>query len=88
MKAYVATKPYRPSNGTEGVMFMAEQCETCARDSEDGCPIHLASVANLPTEPEYPAEWVVDADDKMEVGPPFTARCTARIVPVPEGVKS
>jgi hypothetical protein len=52
-------RPYRPSNGTEGDIFMAEWCEKCAwADYEgDGCMIQLRALAYRIDEPEYPAEW-------------------------------
>ena len=70
------TRPYRPSNGCEGLDFQEEFCFRCAKDAkyretldgEDGCPI-LASTLFLPlSDPRYPKEWVQD-----EAGP----RCTA-----------
>lgn len=52
-------RPYRPSNGTEGDIFMAAWCEHCAlADHEDGgCMIQLRALAHKIDEPEYPAEW-------------------------------
>mgnify|MGYP004224667425 CR=1 FL=1 len=52
-------RPYRPSNGTEGDIFMAQWCDKCAlSDYEgDGCMIQLRALAHRVDEPEYPAEW-------------------------------
>jgi len=70
------TKPYRPSNGTEGDYFMADFCNKCAReaayrrdpDANDCCDILVMTFAVGIDDPAYPKEWVTD--DK---GP----RCTA-----------
>jgi hypothetical protein len=70
------TKLYRPSNGTEGMMFMAEFCERCERerlwrkdqDKYDGCQIAANSLVFNIGEDGYPAEWIEDDE-----GP----RCTA-----------
>lgn len=54
-------RPYRPSNGTEGDMFMAAWCERCAMmdhdDPEETCMIQLRALAHSIDDPEYPAEW-------------------------------
>jgi hypothetical protein len=69
-------KSYRPSNGCEGLDFMAEFCDRCKRDAEyrrtrdgeKGCPIAAAALAFVVDDPRYPKEWITDA-----AGP----RCTA-----------
>lgn len=72
-------RPYRPSNGTEGEIFMDGWCLWCERDRAfredvgDSCPIAAATMAHDTGDPGYPAEWITD-----EKGP----RCTAF---VPEG---
>ncbi len=62
------TKPYRPSNGTEGMWFMSQFCERChydqkyqrTQDGKYGCKIiMLTHVYNI-DDPEYPKEWVQD----------------------------
>ncbi len=74
---------YRPSNGTEAIDFMAAWCDQCIHDAAfrdddgDSCPIVAASVAFLRNDPNYPVEWVKDAD-----GP----HCTAFDPVVPGGV--
>ena len=54
-------RPYRPSNGTEGDIFMAEWCEKCALanydDPDRACMIQLRALAHGIDEPEYPGEW-------------------------------
>ena len=66
---------YRPSNGTEGMIFFEGWCDRCARDlafqrwsaeSEGkgrgprGCPIIAASLIHDKDEPGYPKEWCFD----------------------------
>lgn len=71
----VAGTPYRPSNGTDGMIFFAAWCERCERDrffqedDGDSCPILLATVCYELDDPKYPPEWVHD-----EQGRPM---CTA-----------
>jgi hypothetical protein len=79
---YGETKPYRPSNGTEGMEFDARFCDRCKRDAkyrrtqngEDGCPIVAAAHCYELDDPKYPKEWV-----QNKYGDPYgrTARCTA-----------
>lgn len=57
-----AGKPYRPSNGTEGEMFQCHFCYQCKHD--DHCHIALNAMCYRIDEPEYPKEWVFDADGR------------------------
>lgn len=54
-------RPYRPSNGTEGEIFVAEWCANCELanfdDPENCCTINLRAMMHRITDPEYPAEW-------------------------------
>lgn len=54
-------RPYRPSNGTQGDIFMAEWCENCALakfdDPDRACDINLRAMAHDIGEKAYPAEW-------------------------------
>lgn len=58
-------KPYQPSNGFEGEMFMHRWCRDCKADaafradpdSADGCPIIADTMVYSPGDPDYPAEW-------------------------------
>lgn len=58
-------KPYRPSNGAEGEMFMSAFCAHCVHDAAhranphgaDGCPIIPNSMAYDISDPNYPPEW-------------------------------
>jgi hypothetical protein len=56
-----AGKPYRPSNGTEGMMFMEYFCDRCIYNSEEeGCEIIMRTMMHDVSEPEYPSEWLHD----------------------------
>ena len=50
-------KPYKPSNGTEGDLFIGVMCFGCARDTEEGCSIVLHMMAG-----EQRKEWVIGDD--------------------------
>lgn len=66
---------YRPSNRTEGEIFMSDWCVMCERDRAhregdgDSCPIAAATMAFDVDDPEYPKEWRRDG--------PQGPRCTA-----------
>jgi hypothetical protein len=70
------TKPYRPSNGFEGMDFQKRFCFRCEKDrlyrktddGKDGCQILSLTYLFDKHDPRYPKEWVED-----ERG----ARCTA-----------
>lgn len=64
-----AGEKYRPSNGTEGEMFMERWCYDCKKDENHDCPI-LGSTFFLDVEdPGYPTEW--------QYGPDGQPKCTA-----------
>jgi hypothetical protein len=74
------SRPYQPSNGSEGEGFHAAFCDHCARDAAFrdtgyegdpalGCQILADSFCYAVTDPGYPKEWITDE----EKGP----RCTA-----------
>lgn len=81
-------RPYRPSNATEGDVFMAEWCERCALfrpdDPDKTCSINLRALAHSVTEPEYPGEWQY-SNGGVPVCTAFTAdepaepRCTETV---------
>ena len=51
-------KLYRPSNGTEGDLFMARWCRLCKKDHPtEGCEILMRSMLHWKDEPGYPTEW-------------------------------
>ena len=87
MKRYVLTRPYRPSNGTEGDYFEERFCGRCERDRKwresegktEGCEIHVMMLAYDERNTACPEEWVEDVDDTSSYAPPKTARCTAFI---------
>lgn len=70
------TKLYRPSNGTEGMHFIATYCENCIHEKwshtqkkgDLQCEILSATMLYDLKDPEYPKEWI------EEEGIP---RCTA-----------
>lgn len=65
---------YRPSNGTEGMIFMEDFCCQCIHErwmhhpdttGDDGkCPIVSATMAYDTSDKEYPKEWTYDAAGK------------------------
>jgi hypothetical protein len=62
-------EPYRPSNGTDGDIFMAAFCDRCRkRDLFGGCSILARALGLQIDDPRYPPEWV-----KTEAGPMCTA---------------
>lgn len=58
---------YRPTNASEGDVFMGVWCARCERDrghrenpeTSDGCPILIATLGYSINHPDYPAAWVV-----------------------------
>ena len=60
-------KCYRPSNGSEGEMFMEMWCGHCTKDEEWGgkkgttCDIIAATMCFDTDDADYPAEWTYDA---------------------------
>jgi hypothetical protein len=65
------TRPYRPSNGTEGESFMDAYCAHCKHETEDKpCHILGASLAFQIGHPSYPKEWIEEDDGSKP-------RCTA-----------
>jgi len=76
-------KPYRPSNGTEGEIFIARWCGTCEHERErrenpdaDGCEIVTWTMALAITDARYPQEWQHGTN-----GPRCTAYCEDGTVP-------
>lgn len=56
--------PYRPSNGTEGDIFMSQYCYQCLHEHPDPdvktkCDIMTSSMVFGIDEPGYPKEWVI-----------------------------
>lgn len=69
------TRPYQPSNGTEGDIFMGKFCSNCSkhpisRDAKNQCMILLKSFAYSISDKDYPKQWVQDNNG---------ARCTSFI---------
>ena len=60
-----AGKKWRPSNGTEGQIFMEEYCYNCIHDDPDNrvyCNIIAESMAYETDDPQYPKEWQIGKD--------------------------
>lgn len=60
---------YYPSNGTEGMHFTSQFCDHCIHDNPDPdkkpkCDILTAAMCFYPTDPEYPREWIEDANGR------------------------
>ena len=63
-----AGKPYRPSNGTEGMMFTERFCERCKHyetgnrtgNTDYACMIHTLTLMHDPGDEKYPVEWTHD----------------------------
>lgn len=59
-------KPYRPSNGSEGMWFIAEYCEQCIHErfmhtqdhSDKKCDILNRSMLCDLNDDDYPEEWI------------------------------
>jgi len=65
------SNPYRPSNGSEGMDFLARWCDRCAKDAGGKvCDIIAETMARDVDDKNYPKEWVYEA-------PAGEGRCTA-----------
>lgn len=82
----MTTEPYRPSNGTEGDIFMSQFCSKCAREdfndpdeAEGGvsCNILTNALCCSISDKEYPKEWVRDTESHITDIGGKGARCTA-----------
>ena len=76
------TRPYRPSNGTEGMIFDDRWCSNCQRDAAyradenraDPCEILSRSFGHNISDEGYPVEWI---EDDVKYPEPSNPRCTA-----------
>lgn len=73
------TKPYRPSNGDEGLWFTSQWCDRCVKDTKSKpCRIIARTMALDIDHKDYPREWVEDDDGPRctvfsnHVKPPLT----------------
>ncbi|MFC4727105.1 hypothetical protein [Coralloluteibacterium thermophilus] len=57
-----AGQKWRPSNGTEGELFIGSWCAECSRDATGGCSILSATFAHEVTDEAYPPEWQIGGD--------------------------
>lgn len=77
-------KPYRPSNGTDGEIFMDRFCWHCTRHCETApCEILHRSLIHGVDDDEYPKEWVKDE----RTGDPFCKAFTQKDPPDPHMVE-
>lgn len=74
-------RPYRPSNGTEGIVFDNAWCANCQHDAawrEDDhaepCDILSRTFVYSIDDADYPTEWV---EDDVPYPAPTNPRCTA-----------
>jgi hypothetical protein len=62
-------KKYRPSNGSEGMIFMALWCDCCAKNENDKdgyCQIVGETMRLDHDDPEYPPEWCFDGEGQPQ----------------------
>lgn len=70
-----AGRKWRPSNGTEGELFIERFCQHCIHDADhrddtgSGCEILIRTWAYDIDDPKYPAQW--------RIGPDGQPTCTA-----------
>src|SRR5688572_4268249 len=62
-----AGKSFRPSNGTEGMIFDEHFCSQCIHQSPDptrgkSCEVFCAAFCLNENDPGYPNEWVYDSE--------------------------
>jgi len=61
----MAFRPYRPSSGTEGMMFEKEFCHRCTRwngDDPNECDISMRAFFCDVADPRFPLEWTHDSE--------------------------
>ena len=58
-----AGRPYRPSNGTEGMLFEERFCDRCVRFASE-CEIYAYASCYPLDSPLYPKQWVYDEEGK------------------------
>jgi hypothetical protein len=52
-----ANQPYRPSNGTEGMLFQECFCDKCTRERRQSCKILANTMFYDIDDPKYPKQW-------------------------------
>jgi len=72
----LAGKSYRPSNGTEAMIFEEKFCDWCTQMSAE-CPIYLRAFIYLEDHEDYPSEWIYDPEGR----PTCTAFRDRRVKP-------
>lgn len=61
-RAKLAGTAFRPSNGTEGMIFEETWCDRCTHSMD--CDLQFLSMIHEINESEYPKQWVHDAEGK------------------------
>lgn len=56
----IGNAPYRPSNGTEGMIFQETYCERCAKYRCGKCAILERTMFYNLGDPNYPTQWQYD----------------------------
>lgn len=56
----IGNAPYRPSNGTEGMIFQKTYCERCAKYRCGKCAILERTMFYNLGDPNYPTQWQYD----------------------------
>lgn len=62
--------PYRPSNGTEGMIFEEKFCNKCKK--VDNCNIFFDAMDYDEDDPRYPKELILEDENDI-----FSGTCTA-----------
>lgn len=77
----MSTRPFRPSNGTNGMIFDDAWCSNCERDkawredeNNEPCDILSRTFVYAVDDPQYPTEWV---EDDVPYTQDSNPRCTA-----------
>jgi len=56
-------RKYKPSNGTDGMIFQDKFCDRCKFRTEEilgDCEIDLMAMSFEINDPKYPKEWIYD----------------------------
>ncbi|MDH5259299.1 MAG: hypothetical protein OEX07_14890 [Gammaproteobacteria bacterium] len=81
------TKKYRPSNSTEGDIFIAEWCNQCEKNKTPGCECQILADTFIfqENDPAYPEEWIYSKQGNpcctafIPAGTVLTVRCDKTI---------
>lgn len=83
LEGRMKTRPYRPANGTEGMLFDDAWCSRCQHESEERpCDILSRSFLFTLRDQQYPVEWI---QDDVPYPHDTNPRCTAFLAEDVEG---